>query len=71
MYDSGLGLYHKSCQLYFNTSEALFGCQVVGFHAVINEVVVVEAFLEVLVYVCKVGVQYLSNLIQLLTNTSG
>ena len=41
-----------------------------GFVGVVDEVLIVKGLLEVLIYVCKVGVLYLGNIIQLIANTA-
>ena len=43
----------------------------VGFHCVIDEVLVLETFLEILIYTCKVDVQYFGNIIQLIADAAG
>ena len=42
-----------------------------GFHAVVDEVLIVERFLEVPIYSREVGVQDLGNVIQLTAGVTG
>ena len=42
-----------------------------GFHGVVDEVLIVERFLEVPIYACEVGVQDLSDVVQLTADATG
>ena len=41
-----------------------------GFHGVIDKVLVIEGLLEVPIYACEVGVEDLSDVIQLTADTT-
>ena len=64
-------MHPKPCKLCFDTCNSLFGGHLAGFPPVVDEVVVVDEFLNILVYVAKVGVEDLSDVVQLTANTAG
>ena len=56
LYDWGLGLHPKFCELCFDTCETLLEILVLGFHIIVDEVLIVEGLLEVPIYLHEVGV---------------
>ena len=65
LYHGGLGVHFKPSKLCFDTCKSLFEFLVAEFHSVVDEILIVQGLLEVPIYLPEVGVQDLSDVIQL------
>ena len=70
LYYGGLGLHPKSCKLCFDTYKWLFRFLVTGFHCVVDEVVIVGGFLQIVIDVVEVGIANFCDVVKLAADTT-
>ena len=70
VYNGGMRLHSQSCKLYFHTCTSLFVVLLASPHSIVNEVQIVEVFLENHIGVVEVGIEDFCDIVQLNTNTA-
>ena len=66
-----LGLYPKSCKLYFDTCELLFEMLVAAFHRIVDDILVANTYFKILINPSKVCVENFGDVVQLATDAAG